>query len=397
MDGVVVLDLTRDVAGSYCTKLLADHGAEVIKVEPREGDAVRRAGPFKGDQPHPQRSGLFLHLNSNKESITINLQAAAGRRIVKELARRSQVMVESLGPGVLDHVGLSFSVLEDINPALVVTSLTRFGQTGPYRDFKAYEIQVYGMGGPMYGAGDPSREPVAAGNHVAMHQTGLAAAVATMMAFYRAEMTGKGEYIDISALETHLGSIDRRSGRLLAYQYTGVLGPRHLDHFGIASGPHPCRDGYINVLGAEFGFQKVFGMIGRGDLVQDPRFSTAEARARAENVEAFEEYFLPWLSQRTKREVWETAQAQEIPSGPINTSADLLADANLWERGMWAESCHPVVGRLTQPGRPFKMFRTPWALKTSAPVLGQHNQQVLCGWLGYSKAEMVKLREAGAV
>ncbi len=397
LSGVLVLDLSQGVPGPYCTKLLADYGAEVIKVEPPAGDCSRRAGPFHNDRPHPEGSGLFLHLNTNKRSITLNPGTAAGLKILKELAGRADILVESLGPGALDDLGLPFQVLEALNPGLVVTSITDFGQTGPYRDYKAYEVQTYAMGGPMYSTGFPDREPVKTSNNVSRYHTGSAAAVATMMALYRAEMTGRGDYIDVSAMETHLGSIDRRSARLLAYQYTGIVGPRSPDHFGIASGPHPCLDGYINMLGGEFGFQRIFSLIDREDLLEDPRFSSVQARARPENIEAFEEYLLPWLTQRTKEEVWGLAQEARIPSGVINTSADLLNSRHFQERGMWTETCLPIVGRVTQPGRPFKMYRTPWLLRSPAPTLGQHNVEVLCGELGYTRAEVVKLRETGAI
>ncbi|MFQ5872353.1 MAG: CaiB/BaiF CoA transferase family protein [Dehalococcoidia bacterium] len=397
LSGIRVIDLSQNIAGPFCTKLLADYGADVVKVEPLGGDAARRMGPFYKDQPHPEHSGLFMHLNTNKRGVTLNLDSATGRKVLRELAKDADAMIEDLGPGAVERLGLGYDILRKLNLRLVVTSISDFGRTGPYRDYKAVEMMYYAMGGPMYATGDPEREPMKTGGNVSQYQAGSAAALATMTALFAAELQGKGAHIDLSIMETQLGSIDRRSSRLLGYQYTGVVGPRSLDIFGIGSGPHPCKDGWINLLGGEFGFERMCAMIGRPELIEDDRFSTREAQAQSGSVEAFEEYYLPWLLERTKQEVWSQAQDFRIPSGVINTTEDLLADVNFRERDVWAEANHPVVGRVTQPGRPFIMYRTPWRLRRPAPTLGQHNQEVLCGELGFSKSELVVLKESGAI
>ena len=171
LEDVKVLDLTHHVAGPYCTKLLADYGADVIKVErPGLGDSARSMGPFPGDAPHRERSGIFLHLNTNKRGITLDLKSRAGAKVVKELAREVDILVESFRPGTMERYGLGYETLRVVNPGLVMTSISNFGQTGPYRDYRSAEIMVYGMGGEMYSTGLDEREPVKLGVNVHLYQ-----------------------------------------------------------------------------------------------------------------------------------------------------------------------------------------------------------------------------------
>ena len=227
--------------------------------------------------------------------------------------------------------------------------------------------------------------------------TGLAAAAAGMVAFRRAEASGVGDYIDMATAEVQLGNIDRRAAKLLAYSYTGVVGDRNFDHMGIGSGPFPCDDGYVNLLGGEFGFDRVCALIEREDLLDDPRFSTPEGKRDPANIEEITGIIISWLYSKTKLEVWEKAQQKRVLSGVVNTTEDLLGDDHFWERGMWARFQHPELGEMTMPGRSLKMYRTPWRLHSTAPRLGAHNQEVYCGMLGYSKEELATLRQSGAI
>ena len=211
LSDVKVLDLTWHIAGPYCTKLLAGYGAEVIKVErPGEGDPTRRMGPFFKDDPHPEKSGLFLHLNTNKKGITLNLKSATGKKILKALVSDADILVESFSPRVMPSLGLDYQTLEQINPKLVMVSISNFGQSGPYRDFKASEIVEYAMGGEMYSTGTAGREPLKLGGNVTQYQAGTVAAVATMGALYSAECQEVGQHVDVSIMETQAGSTDRR-------------------------------------------------------------------------------------------------------------------------------------------------------------------------------------------
>ena len=193
LSDVKVLDLTWYIAGPYCTKLLADYGADVIKVErPGSGDPARSLGPFLGDDPHPEKSGLFLHLNTNKRSITLNLKSEMGKKIFKELVKEADILLESFSPRVMPSLGLSYEELEKINPRLVMTSISNFGQTGPYRDFRLSELVLSAMGTAMYIQGVPEREPVKIGGTVIQFQVGNIAAVATIFALYGSEVRGIG-------------------------------------------------------------------------------------------------------------------------------------------------------------------------------------------------------------
>ena len=397
LSDVKVLDLTWYVAGPYCTKLLADYGADVIKVErPDKGDPARGFGPFPGDAPDPEKSGLFLHLNTNKSGITLNLKAEAGKRIFKELVRDVDLLVENFSPRIMPSLGLDYESLERINPGLVMVSISNFGQTGPYRDFKATDIVEYALGGPMFSTGIPEREPLQLYNNVIQYQAGSCAAVAALVAIYGSEIRGNGEHVDISIMETQAGGIDRTPTMRITYQYTGDVSPRLPVGWAFASGVFPCKDGYMDIMGSAIFFPKMAAMLGMPELLEHPRFSNFIEQARPEVAEEFLTILLPWLQERTKREIWEAAQEVQMLSAPIYTSEDLLKDPHYNERGFWVEIDHPVTGTVKYPGAPFKMLETPWQIRRPAPLLGQHNQEVL-GKLGYTKEDLVRLRQQGVI
>lgn len=395
LSGLKVLDFTHHIAGPYCTKLLADYGAEVTKVErPVTGDISRRLGPFPKDVPHIEKSGAFLHLNTNKRSVTLDLKAAKGREIALQLARRSDVVVESFRPGVMAGLGLDFDTLISANPRLVMTSVSNFGQTGPYRDWRASELILYGMGGELYSTGLSHREPVKMGGNVGLYQAGAVAAYATLCASFPAADTGLGEHIDISIMETQAGSIDRRMSMLLAYQYNGEISERASGGAdglgGYPSGVYPCADGYFQITGGVLYFPRIVQMLGNPEELQDSRWYTPEAQSDPELAAEFDAIFYPWMLERTKYEIWEAAQQARVLSGPLNTMEDIARDQVFNSRGAFVEVEHPDAGKLTYTGRPFIMEQTPWSVRTPAPRLGQHSNEVL-GELGYSEAQIASL------
>ncbi len=400
LSDVRVLDLTRHVAGPYCTKMLADYGADVIKVErPDGGDFTRRMGPFPDDVPHPEKSGLFLHLNANKRGVTLNLKTAAARAMLLELVKRVDVVVENFAPRVMPSLGLAYGDLERANPGVILVSISNFGQTGPYRDYKASEIVLHGMGGNLRSLGLPEREPVKYGSHVALRQAGLIGAAATMAAlFTRESRGGEGEHVDVAIVETQAGSQDRRAPQLMTAQFVNQVFPRRAPGATIASGTFPCRDGYVNVTGGGNRFPRALEMLGRPELMEDPRFATPESRLNPENSEAFNrEYLMPWLMQHTMQEVWTLAQNAHVLSGPIYNSKALMDDSHFRDRGMWVEIDHAVAGRHTFPGRPIIMGETPWQLRRPAPQLGEHNAEVFGDGLGYDSQSLARLRGVGAI
>ena len=398
LSGLKVLDLSGGITGPNCTKHLSDYGAETIKVEPPEGDVARRAGPFPGDLPHPEKSGIFLHLNTNKRGVTLNLNSVTGQRIIRELVPWADVVVEDFSPGTMASLGLSYEALSEVNPMVIMVSITPFGQTGPYKDMKGGEIIIHGMGGAMHAQGNPEREPTKYAEKVALRHAGVVAATATMVAVFARDTRGSGEHVDLSMYETQAASQDRRTAMTLAHQYTGDIFGRRPLGFAIASGIFPCADGYIQITGGGKWFPSVPRMLGRPELLEDPRFSTPVERSKPENIEAFNyEILLPWLMDRTMKEAWTQAQAARLMSAPVFTSRDLLEDEHFASRGMWTEIEHPAAGTFTYPGRPFIMSETPWLVRRPAPLLGQHNGEVYCDMLGYERDYLVRLRQGGVI
>jgi crotonobetainyl-CoA:carnitine CoA-transferase CaiB-like acyl-CoA transferase len=397
---LTVLDLTHHIAGPYCTKLLADFGADVIKLErPDGGDPTRRYGPFPNDEPHPERSALFLHLNTNKRGITLNLKTSAGRDLFAELIRRVDVVVENFSPRVMPSLGFPYENLAQLNHRLVMTSISNFGQTGPYRDYKAQDILLYAMGGPMHQTGVAHREPMKLAGNLMQYQGGTMAATATLVGVYGAQLQGAGHHIDVALFETHAGTVDRRSTFLTAYAYTGEITRRQESGSTgmLPRGIYPCQDGYISIHVANEWWPRLARMLERPDLLTDPKFATPAARTNVEHQAEFDAFFYPWLLERTKQEIMERAQAARVLATAVNTPEDVLKDPHFRARGFFVEVTHPNAGRVTQPGAPFRMAGTPWRIRRCAPRLGEHNEEIYGGMLGLSREELSVLREQGVI
>jgi crotonobetainyl-CoA:carnitine CoA-transferase CaiB-like acyl-CoA transferase len=394
LSNVKVLDLTQYVSGPYCTKLLADYGADVIKIEkPGKGDGARRLGPFYNDVAHPERSGLFLHLNTNKKSITLNLKTETGRKIFKDLVGEVDILVENFRPHVMPGLGLAYEALAEINPTLVMTSITNFGQTGPYSEYKASDIILFGMGGDMCGSGLPDREPVKHALNVVLYQAGAIAAPATAAGFYAARFKDLGQHIDISIMEALAHGIDLRSTNLVAYAYTGEVNPRFPENWmGYPAGTWPCKDGYFRITGGYQFWDRVSNMINDPEFLGDPKWKEPTAQSDPLLKEEFEAYFIGWLMQYTKKELWKMGQEAGLACSPLYTIEELLEDSHFDGRKVFEKIDHPETGELTYPGRPFIMSETPWEIRHPAPLLGQHNGEVY-GNLGYSRQDIIGLKE----
>ena len=397
---VKVLDITHHIAGPYCTKLLADYGGDVIKIErPGLGDPSRRMGPFLGDDPHPDKSGLFLHLNTSKRGVTLDLKSGSGRKLFRELLDGVDILVESFAPRVMPSLGLAYEELEKVNPKLVMTSMSNFGQSGPYRDFKASELILYGMGGAMNETGTLDRYPLKKGGNAIQYQAGTIAAVATMLALFSSRLQGVGQHVDVPIFESQMGTIDRRMSHLLSYQYNGETSYRPdplQEPAGFPVGVYACKDGFFQVAGGFVFWSRICRMMDRPDLVDDPGFNTPQGQRDPENLERFSVIWYPWIAEHTKLEIVTAGQAAGVLCGPISTSEDLLNEPHWKERGFWEEIEHPVAGKLTYPGAPFKMAETPWQASRPAPQLGEHNAEVF-GELAYSREDLVRLRESGII
>jgi crotonobetainyl-CoA:carnitine CoA-transferase CaiB-like acyl-CoA transferase len=399
LSDVKVVDLTWYIMGPYCTKLLADYGADVIKIErPGEGDPARRLGPFLNDDPHPEKSGLFLHLNTNKRGITLNLKTETGKKIFEELVKRADILVENFSPRVMPSLGLDYRTLEKINPRLVMTSISNFGQTGPYRDFKASELIFQGFGGPMHLMGTADREPSKKAGNTVQYQVGLTGATATMLAYYAAQVRGYGDHVDVNGAREELNGLDSKAFAMTSYQYTGHL---HQRRKSLSPHTRPCKDGYVFLVGAGSLTGELFFPAWARILKLTPAEIEEWGKPEVLNDPAkageFEDKFMtPWLMQRNMTEIVEEAQAAGVMSTPFNTPESLLNDPHFRERGYWVEIDHPVTGPLTYPGAPIKMGEGGWQIRRPAPLLGQHNEEVY-GEIGYSRENLFQLRQAGVI
>ncbi len=384
LDDVRVIDLTQHAAGPFCTRVLADSGAEVIKVERPGGDPARALPPFFGDVPGLDRSGVFLFLNTNKHSVILDLRTDEGRERLLDLVATADVLVENYRPGVMERLGLGYEVLRAVQPKLVMTSITNFGQTGPYRDFEGTDLTLYAMGGPMASSGNADHYPLKTAGRVTSYHAGYSGALATAVALRAAEATGHGEHVDVSIYETAAHSIDMRLSRLMGYQYAGrVLGRMPLG-WAVGSGSLPCKDGFYLMGGSADRLDRTLRMIGREDLLDTEEWGTLAERSKPERYAQFLDYLLPWMAERTKREIRDASQEFGVMGGPINSIADLLEDENFTYRRFFQTIDHPETGPLQYPGYHHTLYRDeePMPKRRRAPRLGEHTRAVLDGLPG---------------
>ncbi|MFC2033643.1 CaiB/BaiF CoA transferase family protein [Chloroflexota bacterium] len=398
LSGMKVVDLTHYIAGPFCTKLLADYGADVIKVEkPGEGDMARRMGPFPGDIPDPEKSGLFLYLNTNKRGITLNLKTKTGIEIFKQLISESDLLVENFRPRVMPGLGLNYQTLKKVNPKLVMASISNFGQSGPYRDCEASEITLLALSGEMNRLGDPEREPLKHALNAYQYFAGEAASLVSIAAVMRSENTGAGDHIDVSIQETIVGDVDNR---VYEWDYSGSKGERTTarNYPVYPWGGFPAKDGFVAIQGGGAGerwMPRLFEMIGMPELMSDPRFSTQEGRMKYSDE--FNALLYSWLVDHTKQEIGDEAARLRYPMAPVYTTEELVNNPHYRERGFFVEIEHPVAGKLTYPGAPSKMSGSGYAIKRAAPLQGQHNEEIYCGQLKYSKQDINTMRKNGII
>jgi crotonobetainyl-CoA:carnitine CoA-transferase CaiB-like acyl-CoA transferase len=398
LDGVRVVDLSQGVAGPFCARLLADYGAAVIKVEPPEGDESRRAGPFPGDRPDPARSGLFLHLNTNKRGIVVDYRQPAGVDVVRRLVDRADVVIESARPADVAGTGLAPTALLDGRTDLVVTSVTPFGQDGPYRDYRMSEIVAFAMGGPMNSSGSPDREPVKmAGNAVQM-QSGATALTATLGALFHAQATGRGQHVDVATYETQNGSLDRRRYYLLSYQYSGYVTQRaHKVGAGriAVGGRFPTRDGRMITTGAVWPTHLPRMVSVLADEELSARFAEQGEELVVARPELVNAAIARWAGARAARAAMREAQAAGWPVVVVNDPRSLLSDEHLVARGFWVRGDSPM-GPVPHTGAPWKVDGGGWSLRRPAPALGEHTDEVL-DEAGLDGAAVAGLRTGGVV
>ena len=388
LPGVRVLDVGQGISAPYCAKILAHMGAEVIKVEPPEGDEARRIGPFPGDTPHPEKSGLFLALNINKYGVSLDLASDDGAKAFKSLVAGADIVIENPPPDTLEAHGLGYETLRGINPGLIFTSVTPFGNRGPYKDFKATDLVIHHMSGHAQGllgaVEDPdSNPPIRAGGHQAELVGGMAAATATLMALYRKRMTGRGSRVDISSFEA---MVNQHISGLASSAYGRPAPPRDLakvqeaasgGNVSAIGGILPCKDGYVAVSPREdVQWERWLGIMGNPEWATDDRYTTRDARQR--NSPSLWKLLSEWSSNYSKHEIARWGQEQRIPCFAVNTVLDLLHDEHLAQREFFVELNHPEAGTLKYPGAAYRFSHAELSLAARpAPLLGEHNRSIL--------------------
>ena len=400
LSNLKVVEYSQFTSGPYCAKLLADLGAEVIKIEPPGlGDKARNWGPFPQDIPHLEKSGLFLWLNNNKLGVTLNLNSTAGVKIFQELIRQVDILVEANPHKEMERLGLDYENLHQLNPRLVVTSITPFGHTGPYRHFKGCDLVNFNMSGGAYmnpadGVDNLEQNPpLKAPLHFADFTTGLTAAISTMSAVIARKKSGLGQHIELSQQEALAATV---RSELMGYTYEGILPGRGKGEKKSGAQLYPCKNGYVMIHALSNAFWP--GLV---KMMDNPEWTKEEwckdYVKRSQNFEKVTEMITEWTRVHTTEEINQAAIATRIPSSPVRTVKDLLTDEQLTARDFFVEIDHPVMGKLKCLGAPYKLSATPWTIKRPAPLLGEHNEQVYCQRLGYSRQDLVKLRQAGVV
>jgi len=394
---IKVLELCSLVSGPYCTKLLADLGAEVIKIEhPDAGDSSRHLSPFLNDIPHPEQSGLFMYLNTNKLGITLDITTMHGRKIFLDLVKQVDVFVEDKPPCFMEGLGVQYDRLKEINPRLVMTSITPFGQTGPYRDYKAYQLNSFHAGGEGYmlpiESTFPQREPLQGGGLCGDCNCGLSAALATLAAVYNVNRTGQGQHIDVSKQEvlTTLVGLE-----VAMYTYTGVIRNRH-PRPALMALPIQCEDGHIMISAFVDRDWRTFSeFMGNTYWLEDAKF--ADMTSRWQNAEEVNEEVEKWAVHHKKDDLFHYLQNNSVSCSPVNNSEDIVRSAQISNRNFFIEIDHPRTGKRKYPGVPYKLSDTPVNSGNAAPTFGQHNQLIYCEQLGYDPEDLVLFKQNGVI
>jgi crotonobetainyl-CoA:carnitine CoA-transferase CaiB-like acyl-CoA transferase len=391
LSGITVVDLTRVLAGPYCTMLLGDMGAEVIKIErPDGGDDTRGFGPpyLNGE------SAMFLAINRNKKSLTLNLKRAEAKTILTALLERADVLVENFRPGTMANLGFDYETVRRLNPRLIYCSISGFGQTGPYASRGGYDTIAQAMSGIMSATGHPDMPPAKAGVPIADIGTGMFAAFGIVCAYIARQRTGEGQLVDTSLLDTSIAlSLVESATFLAGGELPSPLGSTHRRN--APHGAFRVQDGYIAIAADSAHFWKRFcEILGLESLLHDPQFKTNADRVAHKH--RLQEIIEGVTTTQPGRYWLEKLDAADIPCGAVNTYAEVFQDPHVLARDMLVEVEHPVAGTVKMTGLNVKLSRTPGDMRLPAPTLGQHTREIL-GALGYHDEAIDQLKAAGAI
>lgn len=395
LEGIRVLAVETQVSAPFCTMMLADAGAEVIKIEPPgRGDVAREPGPILRNDKGDKVSGYFMRFNRNKKSFTLNLKDPNGQKILKQLVKKSDVLVENLRPGTLKKMGLGYEELKQENPSLIYAAISGFGQMegleGPYSERPAYDIVIQAMTGMMnligHEDGPPLHPMIALGDIV----PGMLTAYAIVLSILKREKTGEGEYIDTAMFDVMMALTERSH---TVYSLTGNVMSRGKESLIHPWGAFKTKDGYVALIVLESRMWKRFcEVIGHPELFDDPRFKNA--MLRAQNRRELDPIINEWMEQYTAEEVTQKLLEAGVPVGPVRTSEDIYHCEQAKARNMWIEVEDPVASRVKLVGNPIKMKNVPVEREAKpAPLLGEHNEEVLSSILGCNKMEIQELKK----
>jgi benzylsuccinate CoA-transferase BbsE subunit len=397
LSGIRVLELAGPMS-QYCGKLFAELGADVVFIEPPGGSAVRAAAPFVNDEAGADRSLPFAYFNTSKRGITLDLEKAAGQNLFRNLAKTADLVIDTTKPGTLERWGCDYARLAAQKPELVLTSITAFGQTGPYAQYEAEDLIGLATGGFLYLGGYTDSPPVGAHGNQAFLGASMYGAVAAMLALTRAELTGEGDHVDVSMQECMVMAMETA---VQFYDLEGKVRRRHADVQRFAgTGVFECRDGYIYMMASGIGVNKFWPLslqwlvdekVPGVERLQNAEWHSVEYVGTDEAKTIFAEVFGPWAKTQSKAYLYKEGQRRHIPLAAINTPADLLDSVQLAEREYFVSVAHPALeASMVMPGAPYKLAATPWRLTRPAPSIGEHNAQVY-GALGLDASALQAL------
>ena len=394
LEDLVVLDLTRVLAGPFCTMMLADMGAKVIKIEiPSGGDDTRGYPPFREKNLNGERESIyFANINRNKLGITLNLKSDEGKEIFRKLVRQADVVVENYRPGVMERLGLGYDDLKELNPRLVYAAVSGFGSYGPYHLRPGYDILAQAMGGMMSITGARGGEPTRAGSALGDILGGLHVTIGILAAVHARTITGQGQKVDVSLMDSVIAATENTA---VKYLESGEIPPRMGNRYAAVS-PYDgfrCRDGVVIIA---CGNQKLFEklcteILERPDMITDPRFT--DMTGRLEYQDDIKEVVEAWLADKDMEEAAEILLEHGIPAGPILNIRQILENPHVKEREMFVEMDHPTLGRITVNGCAIKLMDTKPSVRTPAPGPGQDNEEIYSQMLGMSHEKIEELRE----
>jgi len=397
LSDVTVLDLGQVIAMPFCTMLLADLGARVIKVESRERGRERVSlGVKRRRGGVEERVPAAQYRERNKLAVTLELKTPAGVELFKELVRHADVVTENFSVGTLERLGLGYEDLRRVKPEIIYASITAFGQHGPYAAQRGYDILAQAISGYMSITGFPEQPPTRSGQSISDYYAGMLCAFSIVSALHYRQRTGKGQRIDLALLDSLLVALDNLGER---YTVGGELLTRagNVSFGGSSSGVYPTTDGHVAIAAgaSDAVWRRFCEIIGRSDLSRDPGFSTAAARRdRRDQIAAI---IQGWTSARPKAEVVRTLATAGVPAAPVNNVAEMVADPQVQAREMFVELDHPTYGPLKTTGTPLKLSETPGRVRWLAPLPGEHNEQVFVGLLGHTLDDLARWRSEGVI